>query len=78
VLPSAEEGVLVFHAGTARDASGALVTSGGRVLAITALGATHADAQRRSAAHAGRVDFAGRQFRRDIGWRQLQLDARAS
>jgi phosphoribosylamine---glycine ligase len=70
-LPPAEPDVIVFHAGTRRDASGALVTAGGRVLAVTALGPTLADAQRRSVAHAARVQFAGRQFRRDIGWRDL-------
>jgi phosphoribosylamine--glycine ligase len=70
-LPPDEPDVIVFHAGTRHDASGALVTAGGRVLAVTALGATLADAQRRSAAHAARVEFAGRQFRRDIGWRDL-------
>jgi phosphoribosylamine--glycine ligase len=70
-LPPDEPDVIVFHAGTRRDASGALMTAGGRVVAVTALGATLADAQRRSAGHAERVRFAGRQFRRDIGWREL-------
>jgi phosphoribosylamine--glycine ligase len=70
-LPSAEEGVLVFHAGTARDAEGRLVTAGGRVLAVSAVGPTVADAQRRSRAYAERVEFAGRQFRTDIGWREI-------
>ncbi|HVT40599.1 MAG TPA: phosphoribosylamine--glycine ligase [Gemmatimonadaceae bacterium] len=70
-LPPDEPDVIVFHAGTTLDGSGTLVTAGGRVLAVTALGPTLADAQRRSAAHAGRVQFAGRHFRRDIGWREL-------
>jgi phosphoribosylamine--glycine ligase len=70
-LPPDEPDVIVFHSGTRRDASGALVTAGGRVLAVTASGVTLADAQRRSAAHAARVQFTGRQFRRDIGWRDL-------
>ena len=70
-LPTAERDILVFHAGTTRDAVGTLVTSGGRVLAVTALGATIGEAQRRSAAHAERVRFPGRHFRRDIGWREL-------
>lgn len=77
-LPAPEEDVIVFHSGTKRDAGGTLVTSGGRVLAVTALGATVADAQRRSAAHAARVQFDGAQFRRDIGWREMARDARAS
>jgi phosphoribosylamine--glycine ligase len=70
-LPAEDRDVMVFHAGTRRDASGTLVSSGGRVLVVTALGATLAEAQRRSAAYAERVAFAGRQFRRDIGWREL-------
>jgi phosphoribosylamine--glycine ligase len=39
-LPPAEDDVVVFHAGTARDAEGRLVTAGGRVLAVSALGRT--------------------------------------
>ncbi len=75
-LPPDEEGVTVFHAGTARDASGTLVTAGGRVFAVTAVGGTLADAQRRSVAHAERVSFEGRRLRRDIGWRELARSAR--
>ena len=80
-LPAEDRDVMVFHAGTRRDASGTLVSSGGRVLVVTALGATLAEAQRRSVAYAERVAFAGRQFRRDIGWRELAREehgARAS
>ena len=75
-LPPDEDDVIVFHSGTKRTADGSLVTAGGRVLAITALGATMAEARRRSVAHAERVQFAGRQFRRDIGWRELARSAR--
>jgi len=70
-LPSAEPGVTVFHAGTATDANGALVTAGGRVLAVTAIAPTLAEAQAKSRSFAERVQFAGRQLRRDIGWREL-------
>jgi phosphoribosylamine--glycine ligase len=70
-LPPAERDVIVFHAGTKRNASGELVTAGGRVLAITALGDSLAAAQKLSASHASRVEFAGRQYRGDIGWRDL-------
>ena len=70
-LPPEEHDVIVFHAGTKRNAAGQLVTAGGRVLAVTALADTLASAQKLSAAHASRVDFSGRQFRRDIGWREL-------
>jgi phosphoribosylamine--glycine ligase len=60
------DGVQVTHAGTARNGAGDLVTAGGRVLGVTALGD---DAQRaRAAAYAAAdmVEFAGRQLRRDI------------
>ena len=74
-IPDAPHEVLVFHAGTRRDASGTLCTAGGRVLAVTALGATLAQARERSAAFAAAVAFEGRQFRRDIGWRELARGA---
>lgn len=70
-LPAAEEDVLVFHAGTARDAQGRLVTSGGRVLAVSATGRTVNEARERSLDYARRVEFAGKQFRTDIGWREI-------
>jgi len=73
-LPS---GVTVFHAGTKRDADGTLRTSGGRVLAVTAVGDTVAAAQRASRDAADSIAFAGKQFRRDIGWREMAR-ARAS
>ncbi len=69
-LPSFSDDISVFHAGTARAADGALVTSGGRVVAITARAATFADAQRKSRDAASRVEFEGAFFRRDIGWRE--------
>jgi phosphoribosylamine--glycine ligase len=70
--------VLVFHAGTKRDADGTLRTAGGRVLAVTALGATLGAAREASASFAAQVQFDGKQFRRDIGWRELARRARAS
>ncbi|HVV85841.1 MAG TPA: phosphoribosylamine--glycine ligase [Kofleriaceae bacterium] len=61
--------VVVFHAGTAtRD--GALVTAGGRVLGVTALGDDRAAARARAYEAADRIEFAGRQLRRDIGDRR--------
>jgi phosphoribosylamine--glycine ligase len=77
-LPPDTRDVIVFHAGTKRNADGALVTAGGRVLAITALGPSLADAQKLSASHASLVQFAGRQYRRDIGWRDLARQSAAS
>ena len=70
-LPEDTEGLTVFHAGTKTAADGALVTAGGRVVAVTAVAPTIAEAQRRSAAGAAQVRFRGAQFRRDIGWREL-------
>ena len=70
-VPDDDDDVTVFHAGTKRLADGRLVTSGGRVVAVTALGATIGEAQQRSAASAARVKFQGSQHRRDIGWREL-------
>jgi len=62
---AAVEGALVFHAGTRRDGD-ALVTAGGRVFAVSALGPTVADARRRAYAAADRISWSGRQCRRDI------------
>jgi len=70
--------VTVFHAGTALDADGRLVTSGGRVLSVTAVAPTFAQAQQRSREGAEAVRFADRQFRGDIGWREQQRRAGAS
>jgi phosphoribosylamine---glycine ligase len=58
-------GALVFHAGTALH-DGRLVTNGGRILNVTALGDTIADARTAAYDAASRIDFAGVQFRRDI------------
>jgi phosphoribosylamine---glycine ligase len=62
--------VIVFHAGTKRAPNGTLVTSGGRVLAVTGVGDSLDDAQRASQEFAASVDFDGKQFRTDIGWRE--------
>ena len=61
--------VLVFHAGTAFDGAGRLVTAGGRVLAVTALGADFAEARRRAYEAVGHIAFEGMYFRKDIGAR---------
>jgi phosphoribosylamine--glycine ligase len=63
--------VLVFHAGTTRDAQGTLRVSGGRVLAVTAHAATVVEAARTSAAACARIAFDGKAYRRDIGWREI-------
>jgi phosphoribosylamine--glycine ligase len=77
-IPSDLTDVLVFHAGTALDAAGRLITAGGRVLSVTGLGATFEDAQRRSREAAERISFEARQFRSDIGWREIARHAGAS
>ncbi len=77
-LPASPPHVHVFHAGTARGDHGQLVTAGGRVFAITAIGHTFADAQRASTQTAHDIEFAGKQFRADVGWRELERHAGAT
>ena len=60
-------GSLVFHAGTALDANGRLVTAGGRVLAVAATGSDSDAARLRAYATATQIRFRGRQMRTDIG-----------
>ncbi len=64
--------VKVFHAGTRRDERGRLVTDGGRVLAVTAVGDDFAVARERVYAAIERIHFSGMHFRRDIGLKALQ------
>jgi phosphoribosylamine--glycine ligase len=64
--------VLVFHAGTRREADGVLRVHGGRVLNVTGLGSTVAAAARASAAACAKIDFPGKQYRRDIAWREIR------
>ncbi len=78
VLPPSEPALHVFHAGTAFSSTGQLVTAGGRVLAITAVAPSLAEARRRSTDYARRVEFDGKQYRTDIAARALGGDARAS
>ena len=68
-------GVTVFHAGTARHGSGALLSAGGRVLAVTALGDTLAEARARAYQGLDAIEFADGFHRRDIGWRELERQA---
>ena len=77
-IPRAPSDVLVFHAGTKRAADGSLVTAGGRVLGVTGLGDSIDDAQAASQKFAAEVSFEGKQFRRDIGWRELTRRAGAT
>jgi phosphoribosylamine---glycine ligase len=61
----------VTHAGTARNRDGAIVTAGGRVLSVTALGHDAAAARAGAYAAADVIDFDGRQLRRDIALRAV-------
>lgn len=64
----ADEGAVVFHAGTA-FAGDDIVTSGGRVLAVSALGVTFEDARERAYRTADKIEFEGKHLRRDIAQR---------
>jgi phosphoribosylamine---glycine ligase len=64
-LDAAGPGVEITHAGTARS-GGDIVTAGGRVLNVTALGADPAEARKAAYAGADVIDFDGKQIRRDI------------
>lgn len=76
-LPADADDVKVFHAGTAaRD--GRIVTSGGRVLCVTALGATVAAAQARAYEVVGRIRWRGAQYRTDIGYRAIARERTGS
>jgi phosphoribosylamine--glycine ligase len=68
---SAVEGVAVLHAAT-RAVDGAIVTAGGRVLTITARGATLAEAATRAYRSTSMISIRGAHYRRDIGWRALR------
>ena len=66
-LEDVEEDIVVFHAGTAFDADGNVVTSGGRVLGVTALGETHDEARMKAYRNVEKISFEGMQYRKEIG-----------
>jgi phosphoribosylamine--glycine ligase len=74
---TALEGVEITHAGTARR-DGEIVTAGGRVLNVTGLGATAADARRRAYDAAELISFDGKQLRSDIAARAVGGEAEAA
>ena len=61
------DGVKVFHAGTARNADGELITAGGRVLNVVALGKTFDEAREKAYEACDVINFEGKQLRSDIG-----------
>jgi phosphoribosylamine--glycine ligase len=69
-LPPEADDAHVFHAGTA-DSNGQVVTSGGRVLCVTALGDNVKQAQKRAYEFAAGIHFDGMQYRKDIGYRAI-------
>ncbi|MEO6278786.1 phosphoribosylamine--glycine ligase [Roseateles sp.] len=70
-LPADEDEAMVFHAGTT-EVDGKLLTSGGRVLCVTALGESARTAAQSAYELASGIQFAGRQFRSDIGHRAIK------
>jgi phosphoribosylamine--glycine ligase len=76
-LPADTEDCMVFHAGT-QVVDGQLLTSGGRVLTVTALGDSVRAAQRRAYDAVAQVRFAGQQYRTDIGHRAINRRSSAA
>ena len=70
-LPADSQDAMVFHAGTAEQA-GQTVTSGGRVLCVTALADSVKQAQQKAYELAQGIHFDGMQYRRDIGYRAIK------
>ncbi|MFZ0458284.1 MAG: phosphoribosylamine--glycine ligase [Rhodoplanes sp.] len=68
---AAVEGVEIFHAGTAIGADGRVIANGGRVLGVSAIGRTVADAQARAYAAVDEIRWPEGFCRRDIGWRAV-------
>ena len=70
------DGLTVFHAGTLLE-EGRLLSSGGRVLAVTAVGASFQEAADQSREAAAAIGLEGGFFRQDIGWRERRRRERA-
>ncbi len=66
------ENEFIFHAGTKVDENGSLVTNGGRVLGVTALGSDLSKASQKAYALCDRIDFKSKYLRRDIGAKELE------
>lgn len=72
------EGAYVFHAGTSLGDGGALLSAGGRVLGVTALGADIAEAQARAYDAVDKIEWPEGFCRRDIGWRAVKAKSKAA
>ena len=72
---AATPGVVVFHSGT-REVDGVVFADGGRVLAITALGSSVAEARKRAYEAVDRIKWPDGFCRRDIGWRGIARESR--
>lgn len=70
-LPEDNNEVMVFHAGT-KQVDGDIVTSGGRVLCVTALGESIEEAREKAYTAIEDIKFDGMQFRKDIAWRAIK------
>jgi phosphoribosylamine--glycine ligase len=71
IAEAEQSGAVVFHAGTKKNGRGNLITAGGRVFGVTASGATLASAIEDAYRAAGKISFAGMQYRHDIGAKGL-------
>ncbi|MBQ2321274.1 MAG: phosphoribosylamine--glycine ligase [Bacteroidales bacterium] len=72
-LPDVDERSIAFHAGTKEDGRGGVVTSGGRVIAISSLGDSIEDALAKSYANVSRIGFEGAFYRKDIGQDMIRI-----
>ncbi|WP_046111670.1 phosphoribosylamine--glycine ligase [Aquincola tertiaricarbonis] len=71
-LPAATDDAIVFHAGTTQQADGSIAVCGGRVLCVTVLGESAKTAQQRAYEYLRPIQFAGAQYRNDIGHRAIK------
>jgi phosphoribosylamine--glycine ligase len=78
VAEVAAPGVKIFHAGTTMNSENNLVSAGGRVLGVTAVGKDIAEAQGKAYSAVDQIDWPEGFCRRDIGWRAVSrlLEAR--
>lgn len=76
VVPEANSETVLFHSGTARNESGALINSGGRVFAITGMGANLEDALAAAYSTVKKVTWSKAYYRRDIGQDILKLGSK--